>query len=106
PLAASASARSKVSPAAPTFKSVDGLTVVSQKSLDSRLIALTVKTSALPGPANIRILLPAGYAKHPHTSYPVLYLLHGTSGGASDWTTMGGAEQTTAGLPMIVVMPD
>jgi S-formylglutathione hydrolase FrmB len=103
---ASAATRAKASPAAPTFKSVDGLTVVSQKSLDSRLIALTVKTSALPGPANIRILLPAGYAQHPHTSYPVLYLLHGTSGGASDWTTMGGAEQTTARLPMIVVMPD
>ncbi len=99
PLAGSASA-------APVFKSVDGLTVVSQKSLDSRLIALTVKTSALPGPANIRILLPTGYAQHPHKRYPVFYLLHGTSGGAADWTTMGGAEQTTAGLPMIVVMPD
>ena len=36
----------------------------------------------------------------------MLYLLHGTSGGAADWTTMGGAEQTTAGLPLIVVMPD
>jgi len=99
PLAGSASA-------APVFKSVDGLQVVSQRSLDSRLIALTVKTSALPGPANIRILLPTGYAQHPHKRYPVFYLLHGTSGGASDWTTMGGAEQTTAGLPLIVVMPD
>jgi S-formylglutathione hydrolase FrmB len=36
----------------------------------------------------------------------VLYLLHGTSGGASDWTKMGDAEQTTAGKPLIVVMPD
>jgi S-formylglutathione hydrolase FrmB len=36
----------------------------------------------------------------------VLYLLHGTSGGADDWTTMGEAEQTTAGRPLIVVMPD
>jgi S-formylglutathione hydrolase FrmB len=92
--------------AAPVFKSVDGLQVTSQKSLDSRLIALTVKTSALPGPANVRVLLPTGYAQHPHRRYPVFYLLHGTSGGASDWTTMGDAEQATAGLPMIVVMPD
>src|SRR5581483_7381840 len=38
--------------------------------------------------------------------YPVLYLFHGTSGGASDWTTVGGAEETTAGKPLIVVMPD
>ena len=36
----------------------------------------------------------------------MLYLLHGTSGGAADWTTMGDAEQTTAGKPLIVVMPD
>ncbi len=36
----------------------------------------------------------------------MLYLLHGTSGGAADWTTVGGAEQTTAGLGLIVVMPD
>jgi S-formylglutathione hydrolase FrmB len=33
-------------------------------------------------------------------------VLHGTSGGAADWTTMGGAEQATAGRPLIVVMPD
>jgi S-formylglutathione hydrolase FrmB len=32
--------------------------------------------------------------------------LHGTVGGASDWTTMGDAEQTTAGKALIVVMPD
>jgi hypothetical protein len=36
----------------------------------------------------------------------VLYLLHGSSGGAADWTSHGGAEQTTAGLGLIVVMPD
>ncbi len=54
----------------------------------------------------MRILLPADYASHPHRRYPVLYLLHGTSGGASDWTTVGGAEATTAGRELIVVMPD
>jgi S-formylglutathione hydrolase FrmB len=37
---------------------------------------------------------------------PVLYLFHGTSGRASDWVTTGEAEQATAGLPLIVVMPD
>jgi S-formylglutathione hydrolase FrmB len=104
--AAVASVLAAPAAAAPVLKSGDGLTVTSQKSLDSRLIALTVKTGALPGPANVRILLPTGYAQHPHKHYPVLYLLHGTSGGASDWTTMGDAEQTTAGLPLIVVMPD
>jgi S-formylglutathione hydrolase FrmB len=54
----------------------------------------------------VRILLPSGYAKHPHKRYPVLYLLDGTSGHASDWTKLGEAEQTTAGKPLIVVMPN
>jgi S-formylglutathione hydrolase FrmB len=92
--------------AAPKLQDADGIHVLSVKQLDSRLTALSVETSALPGAANIRILLPAGYAAHPHRRYPVLYLLHGTSGGAADWTTMGDTEQATAGRPLIVVMPD
>jgi S-formylglutathione hydrolase FrmB len=94
------------SAAAPRFGSADGLQVVSQRQLGPRLLEATVKTAALPGPANVRILLPRGYAANPGRRYPVLYLLHGTSGGASDWTTMGDAQKTTAGLPLIVVMPD
>ncbi len=92
--------------ATPQFHDADGLHVQSVNVLDSRLIALTVATSALAAPANVRILLPADYASHPKRRYPVLYLLHGTSGGAADWTTMGNAEQTTAGQNLIVVMPD
>ncbi|HUE28133.1 MAG TPA: alpha/beta hydrolase-fold protein, partial [Solirubrobacteraceae bacterium] len=83
-----------------------GLTVTSVKQIDTRLVALDVKTGALPDPVDMRILLPTGYAAHPHRRYPVLYLLDGTSGLASDWTTMGAAEQTTAGQPLIVVMPN
>jgi S-formylglutathione hydrolase FrmB len=83
-----------------------GLHVLSTQALDSRLTTVQVSTPALAKPANVRILLPAGYASNPRKRYPVLYLLHGTSGGAADWTTLGGAEQTTSGLPLIVVMPD
>ncbi len=95
-------------PATPpvTFSDGDGLHVVSETQLDPRLLAVTVTTPALAGPTNIRVLLPAGYAADPTRRYPVLYLLDGTSGAASDWTTLGGAEQTTSGLPLIVVMPD
>ena len=75
-----------------TFHDADGIQVVSVKRLDARLRALTVSTSALPGPASVRVLLPTGYVQHPRRRYPVLYLLHGTSGGAADWTTMGDAE--------------
>jgi len=105
-LAIAAVAMPASSSAAPHLRSGNGLDVVSQQRLDPRLLEATVKTSALPGPASVRILLPRGYAAHPGRRYPVLYLLHGTSGGASDWTEMGRAEQTTAGLPLIVVMPD
>ncbi|MHB8691252.1 MAG: alpha/beta hydrolase [Solirubrobacteraceae bacterium] len=83
-----------------------GLQVLSQRSLGPRLLELRVRSAMLPAPANMRILLPSGYAKHKHRRYPVLYLFDGTSGHASDWTTRGDAEATTAGLPVIVVMPD
>ena len=83
-----------------------GLHIRSVRTLDSRLISVSLASSAIPGPANVRILLPTGYASHPHRRYGVLYLLHGTSGSAADWTVSGGAEQTTAGRPLIVVMPD
>jgi len=92
--------------AGPSLRSADGLGVVSQQRLSPRLIAATVTTAALPGPANVRVLLPAGYSAHPRRRYPVLYLLHGTSGGADDWTTSGDAERTTGNRPLIVVMPD
>lgn len=90
----------------PAFASADGIHVASQTALDPRLLSLTVTTGALTGSADVRVLLPADYAAHPRRHYPVLYLLHGTSGGAADWTTMGAAEETTAGQPLIVVMPD
>ena len=88
------------------FHNGDGIRVLSVRTIDARLLALTVATRALPAPPHIRILLPTGYATRPRQRYPVLYLLHGTSGGAADWTTMGDAEQTTSGKPLIVVMPD
>lgn len=84
----------------------DGLKVLSQKRLSPRLLETSVGTTALPGPANVRILLPNGYRSHPRRPYPVLYLIHGTSGGAADWTVAGDAEKTTAGKRLIVVMPD
>jgi S-formylglutathione hydrolase FrmB len=75
--------------------------------LSPRLQELTFKTSALAAPTKVRILLPAGYASHPKRRYPVLYLLHGASGDQTSWTAagQGQAEQLTAGLQLIVVMP-
>jgi S-formylglutathione hydrolase FrmB len=105
-LGAGAVAVAPAGAALPRFRDADGIHVTSMRALDKRLMALTVSTNALNAPANVRILLPDGYASHRHRRYPVLYLLHGTSGGAADWTKLGDAEQTTTGKPLIVVMPD
>ncbi|MGI8864649.1 MAG: alpha/beta hydrolase [Solirubrobacteraceae bacterium] len=90
----------------PMLSDAAGIHVVSQRALDPRLVSLQVRTAAVAAPLDVRILLPDGYAGSPHRRYPVLYLFDGTSGHAADWTTRGDAERTTAGLPVIVVMPD
>jgi S-formylglutathione hydrolase FrmB len=89
-----------------TFHDAAGLTIKSVKRLNPRLVALVVRTKALPDPANIYILLPPGYSSHPRRRYPVFYLLHGTSGTASDWTKQGHAQQVIGRRQLITVMPD
>jgi S-formylglutathione hydrolase FrmB len=75
------------------------------EQLDARQLAVRVGTAALQQPVDLRILLPDGYGDGKRR-YPVLYLFHGTSGRASDWVNAGNVVETTAGLPLIVVMPD
>ena len=79
---------------------------VSATQLDSREWALSVSTAALGRAVRLRVLLPDGYDPAAAIHYPVLYLFHGTSGGPDDWIADGAAEATTAGLPLIVVLPD
>lgn len=52
----------------------------------------------------VNVLLPAGYDRPPLRRYPVLWLLHGGSGGSDNW--LPGVSNLVAGLPAIVVMPD
>src|SRR6266511_2011068 len=84
------------------------LRVVSNLRLDPRLTELTLTTPALDAPTGVRVLLPDGYSSS-RRRYPVLYLLHGCCNGTNgyrSWTDKLGAEALTAGLPLIVVMPD
>jgi len=97
-------ARAATAPAL-TFADADGIHVVSAQQLDPRQYDVTVLSGALGQPVHVRILVPSDYGAT-STRYPVLYLFHGTFGGAADWVNYGAAEQTTAGLPLIVVMPD
>jgi S-formylglutathione hydrolase FrmB len=80
--------------------------VLEAQRLDPRLEELTLATPALPAPTKVRVLLPDGYDAAAGRRYPVLYLLHGASGNHADWTTKGDARAATAGLDLIVVMPD
>src|SRR5262245_55942738 len=83
-----------------------GIHVESVEPISARQVGVRVRTDALQHPVDVRILLPDDYDASPKRRFPVLYLFHGTSGRASDWVNFGNAEETTAGLPMIVVMPD
>lgn len=94
-----------------TFASGDGLTLTAANQTnpltgarDPRLTNLTFTTSALPEPVNVDVLMPSDY--NPSQRYPVLYLFDGTEGAASNWVQYGNVEAATAGLPLIVVMPD
>jgi S-formylglutathione hydrolase FrmB len=92
----------------PATASARGPRLTGDERLSPRLHELTLSTSALARPTKVRILLPAGYTTQREHSYPVLYLLHGASGDQTSWTSpgQGEAEQLTAKLPLIVVMPD
>lgn len=82
------------------------LTLTGSEPLGPRLSQLTFTSDAVRGPVRARLLMPAGAATEPARRYPVLYLLHGSSQGAADWTRDGEAAALTAGLDLIVVMPD
>ena len=90
---------------APAFHDSAGLTVDSATQTDARTWHLVVETASLSRPVRVNVLLPEGYSAG-SDRYPVLYLFHGTSGGADDWLDAGHAEAATDPYPMIVVMPD
>jgi enterochelin esterase-like enzyme len=74
---------------------------------------LTLTTKALGGfPDTVYVVLPPGYASHPHQHYPVLYLLHGNPGEPDNFLTVGRVQIIESALqaagrikPMILVMP-
>jgi S-formylglutathione hydrolase FrmB len=94
--------------AAPAVRAADDpqLQLTGRAQLDSRLQELTFKTPLVTAAqSKVRVLLPAGYDASGRTRYPVLWLLNGTLDDQRAWTEKGAAEQLTAGLPLIVVMP-
>ena len=78
---------------------------VATTRLAPRLEELTFTSPLLSSETHVRVVLPAGYDSSTER-YPVLWLLHGGGGNFRDWTDSGAALEATAGLPLIVVMPD
>src|ERR1700730_4337969 len=77
----------------------------------SQVVAGTFYSQAMLAERPFEIYLPPSYEQAPDRVYPVLYLLHGDGGRASDWAAFGlqatVAPAIGAGAPeMIVVMPD
>ena len=87
------------------FRPDAGLSIVSARHPSPRLWRLVVKTRQLQQAVRVNVLLPVGYASTTRR-YPVLYLFHGTSGGANDWLSLGHAAATTRPYQLITVMAD
>ncbi|WP_158890531.1 alpha/beta hydrolase [Amycolatopsis anabasis] len=80
--------------------------MVSRTVLGPRLVEYELDSPVLGERTMARILFPADYAANPATRYPVLYLLHGGGDDFRSWTDKGEATESTADLPLIVVMPE
>jgi S-formylglutathione hydrolase FrmB len=104
-MAVAPAAMAGAAPGAPRFRSGEGLGLVSASTDGQRTWSLVVSTAALSRPVRVSVLLPRGYDGSTQR-YPVLYLFHGTSGGAYDWLRMGNAAAASAPYPLIVVMAD
>ena len=86
------------------------ITVLDTDHDGPRVTSYTVSTPSLEmsatTPLHVHVVLPTGYARHPHRRYPVLYALPGTSNQASVWLTNIHTVEMTKRLPLIVVIPD
>ncbi|WP_394831640.1 esterase family protein [Pendulispora rubella] len=82
-----------------------GARVVEERSIDARMVDLTIVSPALGGQSHARLLLPKHWGA-PHRSWPVLYLLHGCCDDYTSWTRETDIAALTADLDVLVVMPE
>lgn len=84
----------------------DGPRVVATVVLSERMRDLEIRSPALGRTANVRLLLPTGFAAQPDRRWPVLYLLHGCCDSYGSWTGRTDVEELTAGSDVLVVIPE
>jgi enterochelin esterase-like enzyme len=70
-------------------------------------------SQALAMPRTYGVILPRGYLRHPRQRYPVIFLLHGGHGDATDWYKKAAALPVIQSLydrgqlpPSIIITPD
>lgn len=83
----------------------EGRPVSDAPAQSSRMRDERVQSAALGRSVPYRVLLPADYGQQARR-YPVLYLLHGLTGGYTDWSTRTRLVEYTRTQPLIIVMPD
>ena len=78
----------------------------------SEVVDDSFQSAALGRPYKMRLYLPDAFKSKPQPRLPVIYLLHGSGGDETWWSTRGGAKETLDTLinrgqlrPSIVVMP-
>ncbi len=88
-----------------------GIAVVASPGAAGTLKAFTYDSPALGQNQTAQVYVPDGAA--PVAGWPVLYLLHGLNGSATDWQTIGNIRGTLDRLigqraikPLVVVMPE
>lgn len=83
--------------------------VVGEVGHGRRTLDIAISSPELEGPVRtkwVRLLLPEGWSRTAHRTWPTLWLLHGGTGNHTDWTAHTHIEQLTAGRDVIVVMPE
>ena len=95
-------------PAPDPVRSADtpvGIELVGSEAKTERLTELTLASRALGRETKVRVLVPERFDAD-HQALPTLWLLHGGMDDVTSWTDRGDAESLTAGLDLVVVMPD
>ncbi len=80
--------------------------IVDREPVGERQVDLTIESPSVGQQVKVRLLLPTGFERAPGQPRPVLYLLHGCCDSYLSWTRSTEIEELTAGLDLLVVMPD
>ncbi len=93
--------------APPTAAPSKAARVVAVDKIDERIRDVVINSPSV-GEVRVRVLVPVGFEADPNRRWPVLYLLHGANDPDTYkcWTRSTDVAALTAGLPLLVVMPE